>query len=98
MVGMDHGANHPNKDERTELTARNTRYGLILFTIYLVIYAAYVLINAFAPELMEHSIRGVTLAILSGFGLILAAFVLALIYGWLCRDSANSMQGKDTLP
>ena len=98
MVGMDHGANHPKKDEHPELTARNTRNGLILFAIYLAIYAAYVLVNAFAPELMEHSIRGVTLAILSGFGLILAAFVLALIYGWLCRDSANPAQGKDALP
>ena len=98
MVGLDHGTNQPKNNEHTELTARNTKYGLILFAIYLVIYAAFVLVNAFAPELMEYSIAGVTLAILSGFGLILAAFVLALFYGWLCRFPEGSTQGKDTLP
>ncbi len=89
MVGLDHGANNPNQDEHPEQTARNTKYGLILFTIYLVIYGAYVLINAFASDLMEYPIAGVTLAILSGFGLIIIAFVLALIYGWLCRETNN---------
>jgi uncharacterized membrane protein (DUF485 family) len=66
--------------------------------VYLLIYSAYVLINAFAPQLMERSIAGVTWAILSGFGLILAAFVLALVYGWLCRVPAGTEQGKDALP
>lgn len=98
MVGLDHGANQPDDSEHPGLTARNTRYGLVLFTVYLLIYSAYVLINAFAPELMERSTWGVTWAILSGFGLILAAFVLALLYGWLCRASANGTQGKDDLP
>jgi uncharacterized membrane protein (DUF485 family) len=98
MVGLDHGANRPDESERPELTARNTKYGLILFTVYLAIYSAFVLTNAFAPELMERSIAGVTWAILSGFGLILAAFVLALIYGWLCRVPADHERGKDALP
>jgi uncharacterized membrane protein (DUF485 family) len=95
MVGLDHGANRPDDGEHPELTARNTKYGLILFTVYLAIYSAYVLINAFAPELMERSTQGVTWAILSGFGLILAAFVLALIYGWLCRAKGDDPRGKD---
>lgn len=98
MVGLDHGTNRPDDSEHPQVTARNTRYGLVLFSIYLAIYSAYVLINAFAPELMERSTWGVTWAILSGFGLILAAFLLALIYGWLCRANANDAQGKDALP
>lgn len=98
MVGLDHGTNQPDDGAHPEVTARNTKYGLILFAVYLAIYSAYVLTNAFAPELMERSVAGVTWAILSGFGLILAAFLLALVYGWLCRASANDKQGKDALP
>ncbi|MCA9071719.1 MAG: DUF485 domain-containing protein, partial [Planctomycetaceae bacterium] len=85
----------PDAGDDPEITARNTRYGLILFTVYLVIYGAYVLANAFAPTIMENTIAGVTLAILSGFGLIIAAFVLALIYGWLCRATKDSSHRKD---
>ena len=95
MVGLDHGANQPDADEHPETMARNTRYGLILFTIYLVIYGAYVLANAFAPAVMEYTIAGVTVAILSGFALIIAAFVLALIYGWLCRVPAETFRSED---
>lgn len=95
MVGLDHGTNHPDAGEDPEITARNTRYGLILFAVYLVIYGAYVLANAFAPTVMEHTIAGVTVAILSGFGLIIAAFVLALIYGWLCRAKNDHSRPED---
>lgn len=95
MVGLDHGTNQPDAGEDPATTARNTRYGLILFAVYLVIYGAYVLANAFAPTLMEYPIGGVTVAILSGFALIIAAFVLALVYGWLCRAANDSSQPKD---
>jgi len=94
MVGLDHG-NQREDELPPGVTARNTRNGLLLFAVYLVIYTAYVLANAFAPGLMEHTIAGVTVAILSGFGLIIAAFVLALIYGWLCRSNVEVPEGKD---
>ena len=94
MVGLDHGAHRPDDEEPSELAARNARQGLVLFTVYLGIYSAYVLVNAFAPALMEHTLGGVTIAILSGFGLIIAAFVLALIYGWLCRVPSEDLEGK----
>jgi uncharacterized membrane protein (DUF485 family) len=96
MVGLDHGANGPSDDDHPEITARNTKNGLILFAVYLVIYGAFVLTNAFAPAVMENTVAGVTLAILSGFGLIIAAFVLALVYGWLCRSTGES-EGRDDL-
>ena len=89
MPGLDHGPNAPERPERVETSRRNTRYGLVLFAIYLALYGAFVLVNAFAPEVMERTpVAGVNLAILSGFGLIGAAFVLAMIYGWLCRSEA----------
>ena len=95
MVGLDHGSNQPKADEHPDVTARNTRQGLVLFAVYLVIYGAYVLLNAFAPGVMERTLAGVTWSILSGFGLIIAAFVLALVYGWLCRVPASNANGKE---
>ena len=89
MVGLDHGANAPLEDETPGTASRNARYGLWLFALYLLLYTAFVLLNAFAPQVMERSpIAGVNLAVLAGFALIVAAFVLALVYGWLCRNGA----------
>ena len=61
---------------------RTSRIGLALFTIYLVLYGGFMLLSAFWPTVMEAKpVAGINLAILYGFGLIIAAFVLALIYG-----------------
>ena len=67
-------------------SGRNSRIGLVLFFVYLAFYAGFVLLAAFSPATMERiPFAGVNLAIWYGFGLIAAAFVLALVYGWLCR-------------
>jgi uncharacterized membrane protein (DUF485 family) len=84
-----HHASPPPPAEPAELLSRNARYGLALFAVYLALYSAFVLVNAFAPQWMEITIAGVNLAVWCGFGLIAAALVVALFYGWLCRDSAN---------
>lgn len=64
----------------------NARIGLVLFAIYLMLYGGFVGLNAFAPQTMESTpFAGVNLAVLYGFALILAALVLALIYGWLSK-------------
>jgi uncharacterized membrane protein (DUF485 family) len=65
---------------------RVNRIGLSLFAIYLVLYGGFVLLAAFSPQTMEATpLAGVNLAIWYGFGLIVAAFVLALVYGWASR-------------
>ncbi|RPI85708.1 MAG: DUF485 domain-containing protein [Planctomycetaceae bacterium] len=65
---------------------RNARIGLWLFGLYLLLYGGFVLLNAFWPESMDFMpLGGLNLAILWGFGLIVAAVVLALLYGFLCR-------------
>ena len=67
----------------------NARLGMTLFFVYLLLYGGFVFLNAFAANVMEITpIAGVNLAILCGFGLIVVAIVLALIYGFLCRDEA----------
>ena len=66
---------------------RNARLGLRYFAVYLLLYLAFVLTNAFSPTTMERTpIAGINLAILCGFGLILVAFVMAILYGWACGD------------
>ena len=71
----------------------NSRIGLVLFAIYLVLYGGFVLLNAFSSEIMQwRPWLGVNLAILYGFGLIVAAFVLAMLYGWLCRPGNGTSE------
>jgi uncharacterized membrane protein (DUF485 family) len=72
------------------LAARRSRHGLILFSIYLVLYVGFMLLNVLDPAVMETTpIAGLNLAILYGFALIFAAFALALVYAWLCRPGAT---------
>jgi len=73
------------------MQTRNARMGLALFAIYLVLYGGFVLVNAFSPESMEATpVAGINVAILCGFGLIIAAFVMALLYGVLCDSDDGS--------
>jgi uncharacterized membrane protein (DUF485 family) len=74
----------PPVDPATE--QRNRRIGQILFVLYTVAYAGFIIANAFFPKSMEQTpVAGINLAILYGLGLILLAWVVSLIYGWLCR-------------
>ena len=63
-----------------------------------VLYGGFVLLAAFSPDVMEATpLAGVNLAIWYGFGLIVAAIVLALVYGWVCRvGTPRSPSGRDT--
>ncbi len=66
---------------------RSSRLGLTLFAVYLALYGGFVGLNTFAPTAMEATPwAGINVAILYGFGLILAAVVLALVYGIFCID------------
>ena len=67
-----------------------------LFLLYVLLYSGFVLLNTFAPDTMERTpIAGVNLAISYGFGLILAAFVLSLVYG-LFSPAGDSSAGMAT--
>ncbi len=64
----------------------NAKLGMIHFAVYLAFYLGFVFINAFRPGWMETIVlAGLNLAIVYGFGLIVAALLLALLYGRLCR-------------
>jgi uncharacterized membrane protein (DUF485 family) len=81
------------------VSTRNSRIGLALFAVYLLFYGGFVLIAAFSPETMEATpFAGVNMAIWYGFGLIVVAILLALIYGIVCRKEAaraNDLENTD---
>ena len=67
------------------MTTSNSRIGLTLFAVYLLLYGGFVYLAAFSPATMEATpLAGVNVAIWYGFGLIGAAFLLALVYGLAC--------------
>lgn len=77
--------------------AYNARVGLVLFSIYLLFFAGFIALAAFGKDIMARHMAlidpdgavwpcfsGVNVAIIYGFFLIIAAFVLALLYMLLC--------------
>lgn len=67
-------------DDRVALPKAN-RTGLVLFVVYLAGYAGFMYLAAFRPSrLAAEVVGGVNLAVVYGMALILAAFVLALLY------------------
>jgi uncharacterized membrane protein (DUF485 family) len=81
-----HEPSHERESEHPGLVARNTRSGLLLFAVYVVLYAGFMGLSTFSPETMKaRPFGGMNLAILYGFGLIIMAFVLSIVYLVLCR-------------
>ena len=80
----------PAPDPTSSQRQYNARLGILLFAIYLALYLGFVLINAWRADLMERIVlAGLNLAVVYGFGLILVAFLLALIYGVMCRGEGD---------
>ena len=81
------------------MNSHNARIGLVLFAVYLVLYGGFVFLNAFAADVMSTTpIAGVNLAILYGFGLIVAALALALVYGLLCKPTDDEISARGGKP
>jgi uncharacterized membrane protein (DUF485 family) len=74
----------------------NARLGMVLFCIYLIFYGGFVLLNAFAPGMIARPfLVGINLAVNYGIGLILAAFVMALLYLALSRKDITEKPRED---
>ena len=77
-------------DHHPETVSRNARVGLVLFTVYLLLYGGFMVMNAFFPEKMARApFGGINLAVMYGLALIVGAFVLALLYMFLVRRRAE---------
>ena len=84
---MEHPA-PPQHDSRHTI-ARNARYGLWLFAVYVLFYAGFVAVSAFKFDALRTEVGGVNLAIAYGLGLIVLAFVLALVYMVMTRNEGT---------
>jgi uncharacterized membrane protein (DUF485 family) len=86
VAGFDHTPLPPPEVRDPAVERYNARLGLVLFAVYLAAYGAYVAINAFRPGLMDEVVfSGINLAVASGFGLIIGAVILAVLYAVSCR-------------
>ncbi len=75
--------------------AYKTRLGIRMFSCYLILYVLFVAINVCHPPLMERTVwRGMNLATVYGFALIIIALLQALGYDALCRKRENMMKNS----
>lgn len=91
-------SDHPSDPEHQDhpsIVSRNARYGMILFIVYALVYAGFIALSTFAPSLMARPVlSGVNLAVVYGFGLILLAFILAMLYMYMVRGNGDRTGGQ----
>lgn len=91
---MHHGPAVTLKEDHA--TPHKQKLGVIMFLIYGAIYAGFVAINIIKPVLMEATVLfGMNLACVYGFGLIVIALVLALIYNRMCEGHERTYNTDD---
>ena len=73
-------------EESREPSCSTNRIGLALFWVYVLLYAGFMGLVLFRPDLLSRRpFGGVNLAIAYGIGLIAGAFLLAIVYMVACR-------------
>jgi uncharacterized membrane protein (DUF485 family) len=83
-LGVDHSAK------------RKSRLGIWLFVFYTIVYGVFVAIGVTNYEAMSISVIGdLNLAVTYGFGLIVLAIIMGLIYNWRCTKFENEMNKEE---
>ena len=91
---MDHGPAVKLGVDRA--SGKKTKLGIWFFILYTIVYAIFVTINVVNYEAMGKIVFGnQNLAVVFGFGLIIFAIVLGLIYNSLCTGYENKMNKED---
>lgn len=68
------------------------RLGVYLFLAYCIVYAGFIIVNVMAPKLMGIVLFwGMNLAGVYGFGLIILAIIMGLVYNHMCYLKENAM-------
>ncbi len=82
---MDHG---PAVELGVDLASKKkAKLGVWLFIAYTIVYAIFVAIGVLNYEAMGNIVLGnQNLAVVFGFGLIVLAIVMGLIYNWICTN------------
>ncbi|MFW5750304.1 MAG: DUF485 domain-containing protein [Planctomycetota bacterium] len=70
-----------------------TKLGVIMFLLYCVIYAGFVLLTVLTEgrAMQVVSLGGLNIAVLYGMGLIIFALILALIYSAMCTAKEREL-------
>lgn len=88
---MKHDDASLSADELSAIRTYNARLGLVLFIVYLAVYAGFVVLAAVRQDVLRQpALGGVNVAVLYGFGLILGAFAISIVYMLLCRSPRNA--------
>jgi len=80
-----------------EAAGYKRRLGLKMLAFYSTLYVIFIIINVVWPKAMGTMVvAGLNLAIIYGFALIIIAFLLALLYNWLCtrHEKTFETEGK----
>lgn len=84
---MDHGCNQRQAEDPAAV-AWNQRLGWWLFVFYAATYVLFLLVCIGGGQwLLATWLGGLSNAVVMGFGLILLAVVVALVYGVACRTT-----------
>ena len=93
---MDHGP--AVKIGADNASARKARLGVILFIVYALVYAGFIAIGVTNYELMGRIVvGGQNLAVFYGFGLIVFAILLGLVYNFACTRLENKLNREEQL-
>ena len=84
------------RQKRDHAAPYKSLLGVKMFLVYAVVYAGFVAINVIDATLMEKTILfGLNLAVVYGFGLIIFALFLAVIYNHKCAAEEKSKGGQE---
>ena len=71
---------------------RKTKLGIWFFILYTIVYGIFVAIGVVNYEAMGKLVYGnQNLAVMYGFGLIVFAIILGLIYHFICNSYENTL-------
>ncbi|MEA3497052.1 MAG: DUF485 domain-containing protein [Bacteroidota bacterium] len=83
-LGVDHAS------------GKKSRLGVLFFILYTIVYGIFVAIGVTNYEALGKPVFGnQNLAVIYGFGLIVFAIVLGLIYNWLCTKYENELNKEE---
>ncbi len=91
---MDHGSAEEIAVDHA--AKRKTKLGIWMFISYTIVYAIFVAIGVANYKAMSNIVLGdLNLAVTYGFGLIILAIIMGLIYNWRCTRIENEMNKED---
>ncbi len=72
-----------------------SKVGMWMFLVYTLVYGGFILINLINPRLMAKDIGSQNLAIVYGFGLIIFALLLAVVYNHICTRAEEKLNNEE---